>query len=411
MADLWERIKAAQAQGPAPPLEAPSPVDEPAPPGWSWVTPLVAERRLEFPLEPGFWRLLKDHLDAEEWAGVLCFDTETTGLSGGAGTVPFLIGWASLGVPRPGSEVPEVEVRQWFLRDLPGEPDLITAVDDALIQARSLVSFNGASFDLPLLRSRWALVGKKLPDKPHRDDLHPSRRLWKRLLDSCRLSRLEETVLGLHRLDDVPGSLVPALWFDYLRQGAESDFVSPLEGVLRHHAQDVYSLLCLDLLLASLLRRPDEHRWEETFGPFPTRPTIARPTAGGLLHPDPGRRTPVDFWGLLDLKDGESVDLSLETAWQHTPTEALGLAWADRLKRRRDSRVQLIWTQLWETHRSYPALEELLKWLEHRNRSPEARLEAVARIDEALKAPFLPRVWRDGLERRRNRLTRGSGRP
>jgi len=403
MADLWERLKAAQTRGPKVPEDVPQ-SDETAPEGWSWVAPLVAERRLEFSLEPGFWRALADHLDPGEWDGVLCFDTETTGLSGGAGTVPFLIGWASLTPPLAG--VPGVEVRQWFLRDLPGEPDLIAAVDDALVRGRSLVSFNGASFDVPLLRSRWSLVGRQLPDKPHRDDLHPSRRLWKRLLESCRLSRLEETVLGLRRVDDVPGSLVPALWFDYLRRGAPADFVSPLEGVLRHHAQDVYSLLCLDLLLASLARRPDLPRWEETFGPFPVRPSIARPAAGGLLHPDPGRRTPVDFWGLLELKNEDSALASLERAWDQETAEAVGLAWAERLKRRRDPRARQIWTDLWETRKSYPALEELLKWLEHKDRSAEAKMEAVARIDGALKAPFLPRVWRENLERRRARLTR-----
>jgi uncharacterized protein YprB with RNaseH-like and TPR domain len=407
MADLWERLRAAQAkadQAPVPEAEA-AQQDEPAPAGWAWAAPLVAERRLSFDLDGAFWAALAGEIDAEAWRNMLCFDTETTGLSGGAGTVPFLVGWASL-TPGDAGGVPSVEVRQWFLRDLPGEPDLIAALDEAFQQARGLVSFNGASFDLPLLRSRWNLAGKAFPERPHRDDLHPSRRLWKRLLPSCGLSTLEQAVLGLHRIDDVPGSLVPALWFDYLRAGAAADFATPLEGVLRHHAQDVYSLLCLDLLLAAMRHRPEAPQWVESFGGFPARTPMARLAAAGLLHPDPGPRTPVDFWGLLRLKDEDAAERSLADAWESGRTEDVGLAWADWLKRRRSPRARGVWTELWEARHSYPALEELLKWLEHRERTPAARAQALELIEQALKAAFLPRVWREGLERRRARLQR-----
>jgi uncharacterized protein YprB with RNaseH-like and TPR domain len=409
MADLWEKLRAAQTRAkietPAP-FAAEEPNPEPAPEGWLWTTRLVAQRSLTFDLEPGVWRAVAEGFDLTLWKGVFCFDTETTGLSGGAGTLAFLVGWASLIDPEPGRERPRVEVRQWFLRDLPGEPELVEAVDATLKEAKALVSFNGASFDLPLLKSRWILSGRSFPDIPHRDDLHPARRLWKRLLETCRLSRLEETVLGLRRQDDVPGNLVPALWFDYLRHGAGPDFATSLKGVLQHHAQDVYSLLCLDLLLSALARNPDSPRWEETFGTFPVRPAILRPGPEGLLHPDIGKRTPVDFWGLLELKDESSRVRSLESAWSTQGSEVVGLAWADVLKRKGDDQARTIWTSLWQTYGSYPALEELLKWLEHRMRSRESRAWALVLIGEALKAPFLPLVWRQGLEKRRLRLER-----
>jgi len=412
MADLWERLRAAKAKAKigAPADEAgpeeSSPACETAPPGWSWVTPLVAEHRLVFPVEPQFWSVVGAPMDPAEWDQVLSFDTETTGLSGGAGTVAFLVGWARLLPFSDPQRVPEVEVRQWFLRDHPGEPDLIQALDAAFAEARTLVSFNGASFDLPLLRSRWSLAGRSFPEKPHRDDLHPSRRLWKRLLDSCKLSRIEETVLGIRRQDDIPGAMVPALWFDYLRQGASADFLTPLEGVLRHHAQDVYSLLCLDLLLQAMKNNPSDVRWDPTFDRYPPRQLLLRPAPEGLLHPNLGKTTPVDFWGLLRLKDDPAVEESLEDAWNEGDDEAIGMAWAARLKRQKDRRAVAIWTRLWETRKSYQALEELLKWLEHKEKSPEARAEALARIEEALKAPFLPRSWQEDLEKRRNRLGR-----
>jgi uncharacterized protein YprB with RNaseH-like and TPR domain len=411
MADLWDRLRAARDRTPGEtPREVPpaAPAEaEFAPEGWRWVAPLVAERTLVFDLDPDFLAALTPTVDWKEWDRVLCLDTETTGLSGGAGTVAFLVGWARL-VPNPAGLAPQVEVRQWFLRDHPGEPEMIEAIHHALEEARTLVSFNGASFDLPLLKSRWALAGRAFPEIPHRDDLHFSRRLWKRLLDSCRLSRIEETVLGIHRDDDVPGSLVPELWFAYLRQGAEPDFAGPLEGVLRHHAQDVYSLLCLDLLLLSLRQSPSAIRWKETFGPYPEGNLSGRPAGFGLFHPNLGEETAVDFWGLAALKSQAERDQSLESAWDGRPDEALGLAWADRLKRQGDVRARYIWTQLWEEQRSYPALEELLKWLEHREKTSVARGEALERITEALEAPFLPRLWRESLEKRRNRLVRKS---
>jgi uncharacterized protein YprB with RNaseH-like and TPR domain len=402
MGDLWERLRAVKIPDKrAEPVS--QPLAEPAPEGWRWVTPLVAARNLTFGLEPQFCRFIAG-LDLEAWENLLCFDTETTGLSGGAGTVAFLVGWARLTLKSAG---PQVEVSQWFLRDLPGEPDLMNALEEAFTQARGLVSFNGASFDLPLLRSRWALAGKEFPRLPHRDDLHPSRRLWKRLLDSCRLGEIEASLLGIRRTDDVPGSLVPVLWFDYLRKGASADFATPLSGVLRHHAQDVYSLLCLDLLLAKIRQDPGGP-WEEAWGPPSPKITPARLGPAGLLHPSLAPTLSVDFWGLLTLRDEAGRVASLERAWVFRRSEPVGMALADRFKRIQDPRCALLWRELWEGARSYPALVEWLKWLEHRERTLEAKALALGLIAEALKAAFLPRVWRENLEKRRTRLEKGS---
>ncbi|MEI8094987.1 MAG: ribonuclease H-like domain-containing protein [Spirochaetales bacterium] len=409
MSDLWEKLQAArsrvsdQSQTLLPPQRLPE--DEEAPTGWSWFSPLVAWREFTFELEVGFWELVGPGLEPADWQGRLCFDTETTGLSGGAGTVAFLVGWASMRPSGGTGRLPKVTVTQWFLRDLPGEPDMIAALDPVFHAAKGLVSFNGASFDLPLLRSRWALAGREFPDLEHHDDLHMSRRLWKRVLPTCKLSELERSVLGLHRLDDVPGALVPALWFDYLRQGAAANFAAPLEGVLRHHAQDVYSLLCLDLLLAALKGRPEDSRWVGTHRLLSPRRGLARLAAEGLLHPDLAPAIPVDFWGLLALLPTEAGEKALEAAWEQQGTEALGLAWAQRLKRRRDPRCLALWEQLWHENRSFPALIEGLKWLEHRDGSPEAIASALNWIEGGLAHPLWPASWRESLLKRRERLS------
>ncbi len=401
VSDLWERLQRARSSSSAPvPIQVPS--DEKAPPGWEWHTPLVARRVLEFPFDPEFVGALGE-IAWEDCYGTLCLDVEATGLSGGAGTTAFLIGWAEV-IPGPA-----VRVTQWFLRDQPGEHELVDAVDRELRAARSLVSFNGASYDLPLLKTRWTLAGRMFPELPHRDDLHPARRLWKRLLESCRLSRLEEAVLGIARDDDVPGALVPELWYSYLRSGAPADFAGPLGGVLLHHAQDVYSLLCLDLLMASLRADPEGPRWQPSFGAFPTRRYPPRPASHGMVHPDLGPDTPVDFWGLTETLEDEPRERSLQDAWDGTGFEAVGLAWARRLKQKDDPQAREVWLVLWQRSRSYSALLELLKWLEHREKTPEARATALELIDEAFDAPFLPHAWRADLERRRERLSKKAG--
>ncbi len=410
MADLWEKLRTISTRAPS--LSVQPPIREVAldlsPPGWRWVTPLVAQRTLSFSMDSGFWRAISQNIEPGSWDGVCCFDTETTGLSGGAGTVAFLVGWAEL--KESGNDTPEVAIHQWFLRDLPGEPDLVRCLDAEFRKVRCLVSFNGASFDLPLLKTRWTMNGIPFPGLVHRDNLPVSRRLWKRLLDSCRLSRLEESVLGVHRQDDVPGSLVPALWFSYLRNDAPADFVTPLEGVLRHHAQDVYSLLCLDLLIAALHKNPDLPRWEATFNRFPERSVLTRLGPHGLLHPDLGKTTPVDFWGLVNAKSADQRPGILEAAWRTQESPMVGLAWADHLKRQKDERAKEIWRALWTQQRSYTALVELLKWLEHRDRSAEARTQALSLIDQALDAPFLPQGWRVPLTQRKIRLLQLSAR-
>jgi uncharacterized protein YprB with RNaseH-like and TPR domain len=168
-------------------------------------------------------------------------DTETTGLAGGTGTCAFLIGIGA-------AEGSKFAVRQFFLRDYPEEKAMLQALAEALEPYTGLVTFNGKTFDVPLLETRYTLARLKSPLARliHLDALHPARRLWKLRLESCQLTNLESAVLGINRDGDVPGSEIPQLYFDYLRTGEARG----LQPVFYHNALDIITLAALTVELA-----------------------------------------------------------------------------------------------------------------------------------------------------------------
>ena len=184
---------------------------------------------------------------------ILYLDTETTGL-GGSGTVAFLVGMGYL-------TDEGFEVHQFLMRDYPEEPYLLRHVAAGLERFEVLCTFNGASFDLPLLESRFLMnrMPRDCLDKPHIDLLHLARRLWKLRLRTCSLGRLEEMILGKPRLEDLPGSEVPQRYFAYLRTKQES----LLKEILDHNAQDIASLCVLLSHMADLYVHPEKIRFSE----------------------------------------------------------------------------------------------------------------------------------------------------
>jgi len=142
-------------------------------------------------------------------------------------------------------------VRQFFLRDYPEEKALLESLAEALANCDGLVTFNGKTFDVPLLETRYALARLRSPFErlAHFDALHPARRLWKLRLESCKLTVLEEAILGIAREGDVAGSEIPAIYFDYLRSGDARG----LQPVFYHNALDVVSLAALTVELARTL--------------------------------------------------------------------------------------------------------------------------------------------------------------
>ncbi len=171
----------------------------------------------------------------------LFLDTETTGLAGGTGTYAFLIGlaWWDAG---------GLQVEQLFLRDFSEEHSALQELALRLEERPVLVTFNGKSFDWPLLQSRFTMTRKIAMPKlmAHLDLLHPARAFWKLRLGSVRLVELERQVLdaerlGWHRGDDISSASIPQYYFDYLRSGA----ADPLAGVVKHNAMDLRGLAAL----------------------------------------------------------------------------------------------------------------------------------------------------------------------
>lgn len=179
---------------------------------------------------------------------ILFLDTETTGLSGGAGTVAFQVG---VGYFAPTGFV----VEQLLMHDYSEEASMLKILSGLMKRFSVLCTFNGRTFDVPLLKSRFLM--NRMPDDAfpaaHADVLHPARRMWKLRLKQCTLGRLEEQLLNVTREIDLPGAQVPQTYFQYLKDGN----FAPLERILEHNKQDVVSLAQLFYFLCQQVDQPE----------------------------------------------------------------------------------------------------------------------------------------------------------
>lgn len=174
--------------------------------------------------------------DRVQRADLLAFDTETTGLAGGTGTRAFMIGAADV-------QGDGLRIRQLCITTLGAESAMLRAFSGWLSPTTVLVSYNGRSYDRPLLSTRYRLARLKdpLPELRHIDLLHPVRRRYRGVWANCRLATVERELLGVLREDDLPGSEAPGAWRDYLRGGS----ADKLRRVGLHNAQDLRSLFGL----------------------------------------------------------------------------------------------------------------------------------------------------------------------
>lgn len=301
--------------------------------------------------------------EREQWLGarpapkLLGIDTETTGLAGGTGTAAFMVGIAEAGADG-------VRLRQWVLTAFAGEAAMLNELERSLSSTNLLLSYNGKTFDLPLLRDRRRLQrGPQLPEPPHLDLLHPTRRLFRAMWPDCRLATAERHLLGLVRDDDLPGSEAPRAWRDYLAGGPPDD----LGRVLRHNALDVLSLLLLGPVLVQALREPAAHG--------------ADPRAAANLWEHSGE--PERALAVL-----EASRAQLDSRGE------LELAWALR-RAGRWSEAAAIWERLAQ-HGCSEAVERLAKYHEHVRRDWSRALDYATRLDDGPEV----RHRRDRLKRR-----------
>ena len=175
---------------------------------------------------------------------ILFLDLETTGLAGGAGTYAFLVGcgWFDGGIFR---------LRQFLLADFAAERALLESVAQLTDDVSCVVTYNGKTFDLPLIETRFALQRMQTPfaNLAHVDLLHPARRMWRQDDVECRLTYLEQALCGHEREGDVPGFEIPSRYFRYVRSGD----ARPLQAVLEHNRLDIVSLAMLTARASQLL--------------------------------------------------------------------------------------------------------------------------------------------------------------
>lgn len=275
-------------------------------------------------------------------ADLVCLDTETSGLSGGTGTWVFVTGllrWDGR----------EWCLRQYLLTRLDAEPAYLRAIAAELAGARLLATYNGLTFDCPLLSTRLRLSGlvDPLPRLSQLDLLRPVRRAFGRVWSDCRLLSVERRLLGFERQDDLPGAEAPAAWLAWLRAGE----THPLSGVLRHNRWDLLSLAALIPRLAEVYRDPSacaaDTRAIATYHRAQGRPALA-------IQLLTAQRAHLDAAGLNDL----ALLHRRQGDWEHACA---------------------IWEKL-AASGDADALTELAKYHEHRMRDPSRALLYATRL-------------------------------
>jgi tetratricopeptide (TPR) repeat protein len=313
---------------------------------------------------------------------VLFLDTETSGLAGGTGTYAFMIG--------VGYRTEEgFELLQFFMRDPSQESAILAALDELASHFDVVVTFNGKSFDIPLLNTRYTLNGLTPPFAPfqHIDLLHLARKLWRDRLPSRALGELENAILNVGRTrEDVPGWMIPEMYFEYLRSGD----ARPLANVFYHNAIDILSLAALYNHVAGLLNDPLQTAADSGFD----LAAIAR------LYEEMGR---IEEAAQLYASSLDRGDLPEEFFFKTIERYAL-------LRRRQgewDKAVQL-WRQAAE-HGELFACIELSKFYEHRERNYTEALRWANFAYQTLKERYFweqaGRPVEKEIERRIGRLT------
>lgn len=318
----------------------------------------------------------------EDLADFIFLDTETSGLAGGTGTYAFEVGLGRF-------TEDGFRLAQFFMRHPGEEPALLAGIAEFVNGMKAVITYNGKSFDIPLLNTRYTLMGMTSPftETDHFDLLHLARRLWRIRLESRTLSNVENKILGVERGDEeVPGYLIPEMYFKYLK----SQDARPLAGIFYHNAIDILSLAGLFSHMAFLLHNPHSRkiqhgedvvalaRFFESMGEIGRAESLYRKALQTDLIEDLYWDTLERFSFLLKRKDD----------------------WASAIA---------LWEAAAESDALY-AFEELAKYYEHRDKNLHLAHSWTTKGIKTLEKGYLPAYeyhrWRESLVYRLDRLER-----
>ncbi len=294
----------------------------------------------------------------------LFFDTETTGLSGGAGNTAFLIGTGRVREDR-------FITTQYFLRDYPGEPLMLDLLKKEFGNTGLFISYNGKSYDTPLLQTRFLMNRMPFQFGAQLDLLYPVRKLYKRTLPNCRLGTAETFLLANPRQGDIPGADIPEIWFSFLKDSNPA----PLLQVFKHNYLDIIRMAELLVFLEEAVRgnqKGNPYRDKFALGRF----LLERGDIRGLEYMESAVR-----------RGDPRAETFLSVHWKRQGE------W---------EKASSLWSAILQKRPGLYAGVEMAKYLEHRERDYTGALRLVEQLLRDL--PIRNPEKRAELQHRRNRL-------
>ena len=308
---------------------------------------------------------------------VLFFDTETTGLSSGTGTIPFLIGF--------GYFIDESFItKQFFLKSPSAEYAMLEEVNKIINKYDYIASYNGKGFDTHILESRFILnrISSRLAELNHIDLLYPCRAFFRRYLGSASLQDIERGILNYTRQDDIPGALIPYVYFDFLKSGNDEK----IHAVIEHNRLDILSLAFIIKLLNTLMKNPSESPHE----------LVSLSAANYLKNKRISGEAKIHFENIIQRGNNDTL--------RKEAKKSLSML----LKREDIDKASLLWEE--EKDELY-AIIELAKYHEHKTKRIDVALEITnegldkCRLMRELENNNLKHLY-DELEKRKRRLLR-----
>ncbi len=202
-------------------------------------------------------RPLLSHLNIDETVEIedlLFFDLETTSLSTGSGNYPFLSGIGYI-------DGEDFITEQLFMENYSDEPAILNYLLDFFCKAKAVVCFNGKTFDIPLIKTRYRI--NRIPGFPVKipilDLIIPGRRIFKKVWENCALQTFEKYIIGFERIDDIPGWAIPQAFFEFQKEGV----LEPIGKIIDHNKYDIISMYVLMFIFSKIFNAVDNREYSE----------------------------------------------------------------------------------------------------------------------------------------------------